>query len=135
MLGVNPSCCQPTSKLRVLRFAIGKEGYFPILQGLEMRWRGLAAVRRHAHKEVVPKKKYFFVVEKYLEDAKQDENHVPGLLEAIMRPTGLVKEDSRPILSKMNQFGSKIVEIMVSTFWIPEIRSFPVGGQCQPARQ
>ena len=74
-------------------------------------------------------------MEKYFEDAKQDEKHVPDLLEAIMRPTCLVKEELRHILFQMDQFGSKIVKIIVSTFWILEIQSFPAGGQCQPSRQ
>ena len=47
-------------------------------------------------------------MEKYIEDVKQDEKHVPDLLEPIMRPTCLVKEELRPILFKMSQFGSKI---------------------------
>ena len=31
-------------------------------------------------------------MEKYIEDAKQEENNVPDLLESIMRPTCLVNE-------------------------------------------
>ena len=80
-------------------------------------------------------KKTFFVIEKYIEDAKQDEKHVPDLLESITRPPDPVKEELRPILFKMNQIRSKIPKFKVSTFWIPEIRSFPAGGQCQPARR
>ena len=40
-------------------------------------------------------KKTFFVtcIEKYIEDAKQEEKHVPDLLEAIMRRTDPVKEE------------------------------------------
>ena len=76
-----------------------------------------------------------FVIEKYVEDVKQDEKHVPDLLESIMRPPGPVKEESRPILSKMNQFGSNIPKIKVSTLWIPEIHGFSAGGQCQPSHQ
>ena len=71
---------------------------------------------------------------KYIEDARQEEKHVPDLLEAIMRPTDPVKEELRPILSKLSQFGPKIQKIKVSTFWIPEIRHFPAGGQCQASR-
>ena len=74
-------------------------------------------------------------MEKYVEDARQDEKDVPNLLEAIMRPTDPVKEESRPILSKMTQINSKIKKIRVSTFWIPEVQSFPARGQCQPACQ
>ena len=73
-------------------------------------------------------------MEKYIEDARQEEKDVPDLLEAIMRPTCLVKEELRPILSKLSQFGPKIQKIKVSTFWIPEIRCFPAGGQCQASR-
>ena len=32
-------------------------------------------------------------MEKHIEDAKQDEKHVPDLLESIMRPTDPVKEE------------------------------------------
>ena len=34
-------------------------------------------------KEVVPKEKIFVVIEKYIEDVKQEEKDVPDLLEAI----------------------------------------------------
>ena len=51
----------------------------------------------------VPRKRYFFVIGKYIEDVKQDEKHIPDLLEAIMRSTCLVKEELRPILLKMLQ--------------------------------
>ena len=75
------------------------------------------------------------VIETCFEDARQDEKHVPDLLEAILQPSGLVKEELRPILSQMIQIRSKIKNISVSTFWIPEIQSFPAGGQRQPSRQ
>ena len=73
-------------------------------------------------------------MEKYIEDARQEEKDVPDLLEAIMRPTCLVKEELRQNLMKLSQFGSEILKIRVSNFWIPEIRSFPAGGQCQASR-
>ena len=73
-------------------------------------------------------------MDKYIEDAKQEEKDVPHLLEAIMRPTCLVKEELRPILFEMTQFESKIQKIKVSTFGILEIQSFPAGGQCQASR-
>ena len=60
-------------------------------------------------------------MEKYIEDAKQEEKDVPDLLEAIMRPTNLVKEELRPNLMKIRQFRAGILKIRVSTFWIPEI--------------
>ena len=40
-------------------------------------------------KEAVPKKNKLFAIEKYVEDVRQDEKHVPDLLESIMRPPGL----------------------------------------------
>ena len=42
--------------------------------------------------KLILRKIYFFVMEKYIEDAKQDEKDVPDLLEPIMRPTDPVKE-------------------------------------------
>ena len=68
-------------------------------------------------------------MEKYIEDLRQDEKHVPDLLESIMRPTDPVKEELRQKLSKIGEFESKIQKMKVSTFWIPEIQSFPAGGQ------
>ena len=73
-------------------------------------------------------------METYIEDARQDEKHVPDLLEAIMRPPGPLKDELRQKLLKIDQFGSKIPKMRVSKFWIPEIRSFRAAGQCQPSR-
>ena len=68
-------------------------------------------------------------MEKCFEDVRQDEKYVPDLLEAMMRPSDPVKEELRQKLFKIDQFGSKIKKIGVSKFWIPEIQSFPAGGQ------
>ena len=68
-------------------------------------------------------------MEKYIEDVRQDEKHVPDLLESIMKPKDLVKEELRQKLFIIDQFASKIKKMRVSTFWIPEIQSFPAGGQ------
>ena len=46
-------------------------------------------------------------MEKYFEDVRQDEKHVPDLLESIMRPTDPVKEELRQKLFKITQFGSQ----------------------------
>ena len=40
-------------------------------------------------------------MEKYIEDVRQDEKHVPDLLEAIMRLVCLVKDDLRQNLMKL----------------------------------
>ena len=91
----------------------------------------------HTHKrKLYLRKIYFFLIEKYIEDARQDEKHVPDLLESIIQSPGLVKAELRPILFKMIQFGSKIKNIRVPTFWISEFqrfRSFRAAGQCQPS--
>ena len=78
-------------------------------------------------------------MEGYTQDVKQYEKHVPDLLEPIMRPPGLVKEELRLIFFKIGHFRSNIenrfqVKLEVSSFWVPEIRWIPVGGQCQSAR-
>ena len=74
-----------------------------------------------------------FVMEKSVEDLRQDEKHVPDLLESIMRPTDPVKEELRQKLFKITQIPSKITKMRVSKFWIPEIRKIPTGDQCQPS--
>ena len=55
----------------------------------------------------------FFVMEKYIEDARQEEKDVPDLLEAIMRPTDAVKEELRPSLFKISQIRCEITKIRV----------------------
>ena len=62
------------------------------------------------------RKSNFFVIEKHVEDVKQDEKDVSDLLESIMKPSGLVKEELLRILSQMNQFRPKITKIRVCTF-------------------
>ena len=75
------------------------------------------------------RKRHFFLIEKYFEDARQDKKYVPDLLESIIQPPGPAEEELRQKLFKINQFMSKTIKIRVSTFWIPEIQSFPAGGQ------
>ena len=86
-----------------------------------MSWRGWTSGEAETKRQWYLRKTHLFVMEKYIEDARQEEKDVPDLLEAIMRPTCLVKEELRPILCKMHQFEHKITKIKVSTFWIPEI--------------
>ena len=86
------------------------------------------------HKNMLTLSKRHFFIEEYIEDVKQDEKHILDLMEAMMRPPDPVREELRLILFKIAQFGSKIQTSRFSTFWIPEIRSFPAGGQSQPAR-
>ena len=70
-----------------------------------------------AHKnKLTLSKTYFFVIEKHVEDVKQDEKHVPDLVESIMEGFGLVKEELQLISFKSNQFRPKISKIRVCTF-------------------
>ena len=48
---------------------------------------------------------------KYVEDARQEENELPDLLEAIMRPTDPVKEELRQNSFKLSQFRPEISKI------------------------
>ena len=84
-------------------------------------------------RKLYPRKRHFFLIEKYNEDARQDEKHVPDLLESKILPPGPVKEELRQKLFKIDQFDSKIKKIRVSKFWIPELQNFAAGGQCQPS--
>ena len=89
----------------------------------------MEAVCPHTKKQKTISKRHFFLIEKYIEDARQDEKHVTDLLEAIIRPTDPVKEELRQKLFKMSQFETKITKMSVSTFSILEIQSFPAGGR------
>ena len=62
------------------------------------------------------RKRHVFLIEKHIEDAKQDEKHVPDLLESIMRPTDPVKEELQQKLFKMTQIDREIKKIRVCTF-------------------
>ena len=80
------------------------------------------------------KKKTLCVIEKYIEDVKQEEKDVPDLLESITRPTDPAKEELRRILFKMGQYRPKITKIKVCTFWmsgkIPDSRRrLPAGAK------
>ena len=52
----------------------------------------MEAVCRHRKKKKTIPKGHFFLMEKYFEDVRQDEKHVPDLLGAIIPPTDPVKE-------------------------------------------
>ena len=71
------------------------------------RWAGTQP------KKLYLRKRYFYVMEKYIEYSRQDEKDVPDLLESIMKGSGLVKEESRPILFKINTFRPEIPQIRV----------------------
>ena len=56
-------------------------------------------VQGHKNKLTL-RKRHFFVIEKYVEDVKQDEKDVPDLPESIMRPADPVKEELRRCYGK-----------------------------------
>ena len=58
-------------------------------------------------------RKNTFLLETYIEDVKQDEKHMPVLLESIMKGSGPEKVALRPILFKMTQIMSKIPKMVV----------------------
>ena len=78
---------------------------------------GVDSGGRWHKKKLYPRKIVIFVIEKSVEDVKQDEKSVPDLVELIMKPSGLVKEELRRSSSQMDQFRPEITKIRVSTFW------------------
>ena len=103
--------------------------YFFHTAGSRNGFEGMEAVCRLMKKQKTISKRHFFLMEKYIEDLRQDEKHVPDLLESIIQLPGPVKDELRQKLSKIDQFGSKIPKMRISKFWIPEFQSFPAGGQ------
>ena len=66
---------------------------------------GLEEVDTVCPGKLTPRKRHFFLMEKYIEDARQDQKHVlPDLLESIMKPTDPVKKELRQKLFKIDQF-------------------------------
>ena len=49
-------------------------------------FEGMDVVCPHTKKHKTLSKRVVFVTEQYIEDVRQDEKHVPDLLEAIMKP-------------------------------------------------
>ena len=76
----------------------------------------MEAVCRHTQKQKTISKRQFFLIAKCFEDVRQDETHVPDLLEAIMRPTDPVKEELWQKLFKMTKFVAQIKKFRVCTF-------------------
>ena len=88
-----------------------------------MGWRGLLAKRRNI-KTILYLRNMCFVIEKYIEDLRQEEKQVPDLLESVMKPTDPVKEELRPNLITLKQFGSNMPKSKVSTFWTRKSQVF-----------
>ena len=88
--------------------------------GSRNRFEGMEPVCIRTQKQKTLSKTCFFFVEKYIEDARQNEKHVPELLESIIQPPGLVKEELRQNLFKMSQFRSEITKIRpeITKIWV-----------------
>ena len=78
----------------------------------------MEGVGGHGPRKLTLRKRHFFVIEKYVEDVKQEEKDVVDLVESIMGPTDPAKEELRRILFKMSQYRPEIIKIRVSTFWM-----------------
>ena len=64
--------------------------------------------------------KHLFVLERSVEDVKQDEKSVLDLLESIMKPSGLANGELRRISCKLSQFRPNITKIRACTFHMSE---------------
>ena len=77
----------------------------------------------------------FFLIEKCFEDLRQDEKHVPDLLEPIIQPPGPVKEELRQKLFKMTKFGPEITKIQPKSLKSgldPKVKSSKMGLSIDP---
>ena len=91
-----------------------------ILQGLEMGLREWTwCVQGHKNKLTLSKR-HFFVIEKYVEGVKHDENRAPDLLEPITRSILFVKEETTDFVQNESIWIQNF-KFKVSTFWIPEV--------------
>ena len=79
-------------------------------------WRASLGTRHE--KDLVPKTNMLtmLIIEKYVRDIIWGQNFAPGLLESMLEPSRLVKEELWRILINMGQFRSKIQKFWVSTF-------------------
>ena len=64
------------------------------------------------------RKRYVFVIEKYVKDIRQGQKNVPDLLASITKLTDLAKEELWRMLMNMTQFRPKMQEYRVCAFWM-----------------
>ena len=99
---------------RILFHTAGsRKDTFPYCRVQKWVGRGWTPGGADTKRKLYLRKNNFFVMEKYIKDARQEEKDVPDLLEAIMRPTDPVKEELRQNLMKMRQFRPGITKIRV----------------------
>ena len=94
------------SRGRILFYTAGSRNGF--------QWMEVVCPHTKKHKTI--SKRHLFLIEKYFEDVRQDEKHVPDPLESIIPPPGLVKEELRQILFRINQIRPEMKKIRVCTF-------------------
>ena len=82
-------------------------------------------------RKLYQRKSNFSVIEKYIEDVKQEEKDVPDLLESIMRPTDPVKEELRICFSKRVNIDPKSSKSGFELFRCPEKLRISAGGCLQ----
>ena len=105
-----------------------------ILQGPEMGWRRGTTVGARQQRQLTLKERYFFVIDKYVKDVKQDQRIAPDLMESIIRPTDPVNQELWRPAMQINKFRSKITKIRVSTFWTSRKSTASRWRPTQPAR-
>ena len=92
----------------------------------------MEGVAGHGPKKLTLRKRHFFVIEKYVEDVKQNQKDVPDLVELIMRPTDPVKQELRRILFKTSQYRPESSKSGFQLFGCLENRQIPARGQHSP---
>ena len=70
-------------------------------------------------------KRHFFVIEKYVEDVKQDEKSVPDLVESIIEAPGLVKEELQQKPWKLYNLDPKSLKSGFQLFGFRKSDGFP----------
>ena len=81
-----------------------------------MSWKGWTSVGTAHKKEVDSKEKYLVAVEQYSRDIKRGHKIPPDLAESVMELAPFVKDVSRVISSKMNQFRCELYAYRFCTF-------------------
>ena len=104
--------------------------YFFYTAGSRNRFEGMESVWTRTQKQKTISKGYFFLMEKCFEDARQDERHVPDLLEAIMRPTDPAREELRPSSFKWINLDPKLQK----SWFDPNVKSTRMGLPMDPRK-
>ena len=77
----------------------------------------METVCTHTEKQKTISKRHVLLIEKCFEDARQDEKHVPDLLESIIQLTDPVNEELRQKLSKMIQIRQSLGDVQAERMY------------------